>query len=87
MEEFFYRKLIIGHIFKNYEIIGLIVSSLLFGFAHMGINEVNPFGFLSYYFMGLLYGLVYYKTKRIEAAILAHSINNFIMTTLTLLVI
>ncbi len=90
VEEFFYRKLIMGHIFKHYAKTGLLVSSVLFGFAHFSIDSLidnfNPFNLLSYIVMGFFFGLIYYKTKRIEAAIVAHLINNLIATSIVLLV-
>ena len=90
VEEFFYRKLIMGHIFKNNALTGLLISSILFGFAHFSfgslIENFNPFNLLSYTVMGFFFGLVYYKTKRIEAAIVAHMINNLIATSIVLLV-
>lgn len=82
VEEFFYRKLIMGHIFKDYAKAGLLVSSILFGLSHFTmsslIEQFQPFHLLSYILMGFFFGLVYAKTKRIEASITAHFINNLI---------
>lgn len=90
VEEFVYRKLIMGHIFKNYMKTGLFVSSVLFGLAHFslaGLREnFDPFNLLSYMVMGFFFGLVYLKTKRIEAAITAHLMNNLLATSIVLLV-
>lgn len=90
VEEFFYRKLIMGHIFKDYAKTGLVVSSILFGLSHFSINSLtdnfNPFNILSYVMMGFFFGWVYYKTKRIEASIMAHLMNNLLATGVLLIV-
>lgn len=90
VEEFFYRKLIMGHIFKDYAKTGLVVSSILFGLSHFSIHSLtdnfNPFNILSYVMMGFFFGWVYYKTKRIEAAIMAHLMNNLLATGILLIV-
>ncbi len=90
VEEFFYRKLIMGHIFKHYAKTGLLVSSILFGFAHFSIDSLiynfNPFNILSYIVMGFFFGLIYYKTKRIEASIVTHLINNLMSMSIVFLV-
>lgn len=91
VEEFFYRKLIMGHIFKDYAKTGLFISSILFGLSHFStnslINNFNPFNLLTYIVMGFFFGLVYYKTKRIEASIVTHLINNLMSTVIVMLVI
>jgi hypothetical protein len=55
--------------FRYGAIIGLIVSSLLFGLSHYsgGMNFV-----LLAFLFGLLYGGAYFKTKYLETAILLH---------------
>ncbi|MBB6444415.1 CPBP family intramembrane glutamic endopeptidase [Bacillus benzoevorans] len=90
VEEFFYRKLIMGHIFKHYAKTGLVISSILFGLSHFTIESLtanfNPFNILSYVVMGFFFGLVYYITKRIEASIMAHLMNNLMVTVFYLIV-
>lgn len=76
-EEWLTRKLIIGVIFKNHPVIGVIVSSLFFGLLHM-IAGFSLYGLLSYSIAGLVFGLLYVRTKRIEVSIAAHFLNNFI---------
>jgi membrane protease YdiL (CAAX protease family) len=79
-----------GHIFKDYAKTGLVVSSILFGLSHFSINSLtdnfNPFNILSYVMMGFFFGWVYYKTKRIEASIMAHLMNNLLATGVLLIV-
>ncbi|WP_303975199.1 CPBP family intramembrane glutamic endopeptidase [Streptococcus merionis] len=58
---------------------GLIVGTILFALFHLPTN----FGsFIIYAGMGLCLGYVYYKTKRLEYAILLHFINNLIAVVL-----
>jgi membrane protease YdiL (CAAX protease family) len=76
-EEWLTRKLIIGSIFKNHPVIGVIVSSLCFGLLHM-IAGFSFFGLLQYSLAGLLFGILYVRTKKIEVSIAAHFLNNFI---------
>jgi len=76
-EEWLTRKLIIGSIFKNHPVIGVISSSLCFGLLHM-IAGFSFFGLLQYSLAGLLFGILYVRTKKIEVSIAAHFLNNFI---------
>lgn len=74
-EEAFFRGLIqqkLTAALKNYQhagVFAIVVSALLFGIAHFG-------GGLHYVLLstiaGLGYGYIYYRSKRIELAILAH---------------
>lgn len=76
-EEWITRKLIIGSIFKNLPYVGLIVSSFGFGLLHM-IAGFSFYALIQYSLAGLIFGLLYIKTKRIEVSILAHFLNNFV---------
>ena len=82
-EEFIFRKVIIGHLFAQKKVIGLFVSSILFGLGHM-IAGFDWISLLIYSSMGLIFGLFYLKTKRIETSITAHVVNNLCMTLLLL---
>lgn len=75
MEEIVFRGGIIGLVFKNYQIAGIIVSISLFGLAHTATSWIE---FVIYALIGLLMALVYVKTKRLEAAIAVHFLNNVI---------
>ncbi|MGJ8730342.1 CPBP family intramembrane glutamic endopeptidase [Listeria aquatica] len=74
-EEVVFRGLIMKIIFRKYPKIGFLVSALLFTFAHIPTDILS---FLLYFVMAVGLCLVYYKTKRIEASILLHFINNLI---------
>ncbi|WP_439443937.1 lysostaphin resistance A-like protein [Listeria aquatica] len=74
-EEVVFRGLIMKIIFRKYPKIGFAVSALLFTFAHIPTDILS---FLLYFVMAVGLCLVYYKTKRIEASILLHFINNLI---------
>ncbi len=76
-EEWITRKLIIGSIFKNSPIIGLIVSSFGFGLLHM-VAGFSIYALLSYSLAGLIFGIIYIKTKKIEVTIFAHFLNNLV---------
>ncbi|RDX00663.1 CPBP family intramembrane glutamic endopeptidase [Listeria kieliensis] len=74
-EEVVFRGLIMKIIFWKYPKIGFAVSTLLFTLAHLPTDIPS---FLVYFVMAFGLCLVYYKTKRIEASILLHFINNLI---------
>jgi membrane protease YdiL (CAAX protease family) len=76
-EEWLTRKLIIGSVFKNHPVIGVIISSLCFGLLHM-IAGFSIYGLIQYSIAGLIFGLLYVRTKKIEVSIAAHFLNNFI---------
>lgn len=76
-EEWITRKLIIGSIFKNLPYVGLLVSSFGFGLLHM-IAGFSLYALIQYSLAGLIFGLIYIKTKRIEVSMLAHFLNNFV---------
>jgi membrane protease YdiL (CAAX protease family) len=79
VEELFFRFFIQQNViaafkkFKNGEIIGLVISSLLFGLFHFsgGLNFV-----ILASISGFLYGFVYIRTKYLESAILLHFVIN-----------
>jgi membrane protease YdiL (CAAX protease family) len=73
MEEITFRGIIIGKLFKNIPHLGLLLSSLLFGLAHAPSNLGS---WVSYGGMGLILGLVYLDTKRLEVNICIHSLWN-----------
>ncbi|WP_101773830.1 CPBP family intramembrane glutamic endopeptidase [Peptostreptococcus faecalis] len=75
VEEILFRGYIVGRLFKNKKIIGIIVSALLFGAVHTPTNITS---YAMYSLMGAVMGILYYKTGRLEVAIGAHFLNNFI---------
>ncbi|TRZ40647.1 CPBP family intramembrane metalloprotease [Niallia circulans] len=85
IEEFFFRKVIIGHVFSKYKYVGLIFSSLLFGGMHM-MAGFSLTGMILYSGLGFFLGLVYIRTNRIETSIIAHGFNNLVSYLLVLLI-
>lgn len=80
IEEFIFRGIILNKwAEKSSNIRALIISSLLFGLLHIGSFIIPQF------IGGLLYGIVYIKTKKLVYPILMHSINNLIPVSLMLL--
>jgi len=62
-------------------IIGIVITSFLFGFAHLAYN--NPLQIVIPFFIGLIFGFLLIKTKNILAPISAHFFFNFIQLALT----
>ncbi|PNZ72245.1 CPBP family intramembrane metalloprotease [Mammaliicoccus stepanovicii] len=77
IEEFIFRGFMLSVIFRKHLFIGLIVSSVVFAVAH---DSDTLIGYLPYFVKGLIFGLAYLKTRRIEVAILTHFLNNFMVT-------
>ncbi|MGT2711860.1 CPBP family intramembrane glutamic endopeptidase [Streptococcus oriscaviae] len=73
LEEWTFRAGIIGYLFEKYPIIGVIISSLIFGAMHIPTNLIS-WGI--YGGIGLVYSLVYYKTKRLELVMAMHILHN-----------
>jgi membrane protease YdiL (CAAX protease family) len=61
--------------------LGIIITSILFGIAH--ISYGNPLQVIIPFFIGILFGVLIVKTKNIIAPITAHYFFNFIQLTLT----
>lgn len=74
-EELVFRGMIMRVLFRNHLFIGMIVSSVIFAALHQADSLI---GYLPYFYSAIILSLVYLKTKRIEAAMLMHFINNFI---------
>jgi len=83
IEEFFFRKVFIGHTFANHPYIGLTLSSLMFGGLHL-VSGFSVEGLIIYCGMGVFLGLLYLKTNRLESSIIAHNFNNLISSLLIL---
>jgi len=62
-------------------LIGITITSILFGFAHLAYQ--NPLQIIIPFFIGLIFGFLLIKTKNILAPISAHYIFNFIQLALT----
>lgn len=74
-EEVVVRGFFLKYFFPHNRKLGWILSSLLFGMLH---GPTDIISFLIYASMGAFLGGIYYKTNRIELAILAHFANNFL---------
>ncbi|MBO0439249.1 CPBP family intramembrane glutamic endopeptidase [Candidatus Enterococcus ikei] len=73
MEEIVFRGGIIGFWLKKFPLIGVAVSSIVFGLIHGPTNLVS---FLIYASMGLILSMAYYKTQRLEISMSIHFLNN-----------
>jgi len=68
LEEFIFRKIIFGSLYKRMNFfIAVLISSLLFGVLHLELQRL-----LIYFAMGVALAYVYVKTKRIIVPILVH---------------
>ncbi|PTF68687.1 CPBP family intramembrane glutamic endopeptidase [Staphylococcus chromogenes] len=76
-EELVTRGIILRLFFRHHLFIGMIVSSAIFAYLHESDSLI---GYLPYFYAGVIFSLVYLKTKRIEAAMLVHFLNNFLGT-------
>ena len=74
MEELIIRGFLIKKCF-NFSKVGVLVSSIIFGMLH---HPTSLGEFTTYFGMGLVLGIYYKKTERIELVILLHGIHNFI---------
>ena len=82
VEELVFRGILMGRVFNPDSIVGLILSSLLFGLAHMP-NSIGVW--IVYAGMGFVLGTVYRKCQKLEYCIMAHMINNSIAVSMLLL--
>ena len=82
VEELIFRGILMGRVFNPDSIVGLILSSLLFGLIH----RPNSIGvWVVYAGMGFALGTVYRKFQKLEYCIMAHMINNTIAVSMMLL--
>ncbi|GEK89854.1 hypothetical protein APU01nite_18930 [Alkalibacterium putridalgicola] len=80
IEEFIFRGIILNKwAEKSSNTRALIISSLLFGLLHIGSFIIPQF------IGGLLYGIVYIKTKKLIYPILMHSISNLVPVSMMLI--
>ena len=75
MEEIVFRGGIAGYLFKDLPVVGIIVSSVLFGLMHSPTNIIS---FLIYGLIGLTCAIAYFKTRRLEVSIAIHFLNNIL---------
>lgn len=73
IEEVLFRGFIIGVWFKKMPKIGIVVNGLLFSLVHFPNNIMI---FLVLFTSGIVFGLIYYKCKRLEFTASIHILNN-----------
>ena len=72
IEELIFRGIILNGLLRKYSPIkSIIISSILFGIAHL-----NPWQFISAFLIGIFSGWVYYRTRKLSLSILIHLVNN-----------
>jgi len=72
LEEILMRGIVLDGMLKNYNPWKAIVwSAVLFGIMHL-----NPWQFVSAFFIGLVMGYLYWKTKSLLLCIFIHALNN-----------
>ena len=85
-EEIFYRWTIIETFRKGMNKYATIIfSALVFAFAHSGANLSYSFYFFIIHFVttfiiGLIFGFVYYETRKVFITIILHALWNFIIS-------
>ena len=70
-EELFFRKALIDLLKKYGPTFAIVMSALIFGFAHMNLPQ-----FIFAFLMGLIFGKAYLKTNNIKITMLVHILNN-----------
>lgn len=75
IEEILFRGILLRGLLQNgiQPIMAIILSSFLFGIAHL-----NPWQFIGAGFLGAIFGFVYYRTKALWLCIFLHGLNNTI---------
>ncbi|MDR2976152.1 MAG: CPBP family intramembrane metalloprotease [Streptococcaceae bacterium] len=76
MEETIFRLAIFKLVFPQKDKIALLVSTLLFAFAHMQSEVTNLLAWPPYLMMGFILGYLFYRTKKIEVSVAVHGIWN-----------
>ncbi|HEY5122148.1 MAG TPA: type II CAAX endopeptidase family protein [Ignavibacteria bacterium] len=72
LEELIFRGIILDGLLKKYSpVISILISSLLFGLAH-----INPWQFVTGLLFGIFSGWIYYKTRSVLPSIIIHSSAN-----------
>ena len=72
LEELIFRGIVLDGLLKKYSPIkSILISSFLFGFVHL-----NPWQFVTGFFIGIFIGWVYHKTRSLSFAIIIHATAN-----------
>jgi membrane protease YdiL (CAAX protease family) len=84
-EEVLFRGILMNWFFPNRPIISILISGIVFGFAHAPIsNDTDWIYALSKILLGVILATVYYRTKNIKADISVHFLNNFLSIVLAI---
>lgn len=75
-EEVFFRGLVLSGMRRLGPWPAIIVTALLFGLAHASIYRVLPTALL-----GILFGILLWRTRSVFCAMVAHAVNNGLMVT------
>lgn len=76
LEEGLFRGLILYGFMRNYPLKkALVLSAFLFGLLHM-----NPWQFVGAFFMGIVFGWWYFRTRSLWPCIVGHIVNNSMAT-------
>lgn len=79
IEELIFRKYILGGLLTRYNPrLSILISSICFSIIHIE----TPLTLIPAFFIGLLAGIIYFKTKKISYAILLHFFVNLIIALL-----
>ena len=74
LEELIFRGIMLEGLLAKYSPVkSIVVTSILFGIAHL-----NPWQFVSAFALGLFTGWVFYKTRNLSFCIIIHATNNLI---------
>ena len=74
VEEILYRSVILDCLLFHYSpVVSIIISSVIFGLAHL-----NPWQFIAAFILGLLSGYLYYKYKNLTINVVLHASVNLV---------
>jgi membrane protease YdiL (CAAX protease family) len=72
LEELIFRGIVLDGFLKQYSPMkSILISSTLFGLVHL-----NPWQFITAFFIGIFAGWIYYRTRSLSLAILVHASTN-----------
>ncbi|MDR0300321.1 MAG: CPBP family intramembrane metalloprotease [Streptococcaceae bacterium] len=82
-EEIIFRAGVFERLFPTRRSLSLLISTLLFAMAHMGLS-LDWWNWLIYLTMGLIFGIVYLKTQHVENSIAVHVLWNLFASIINL---
>ncbi|TCD46788.1 CPBP family intramembrane metalloprotease [Streptococcus sp. X16XC17] len=76
-EELLYRGLIMTQFFKNSPLyLDVLLSAIIFSLSHLIISHLSLLDFLIYFNIGLVFALIFRKTKNIYYSVMLHMVVN-----------